>query len=254
MLFETRFREDRAGGRSRATARQNIRRVRGGRARRLPWIRGVRCPGPFSAFDFQTQGAPSLFWRRLGRVVRQAIPCGSRRESPLQPEDSTVHQAAGNRSRFGSVTSAAKKPIQRARAIAAVNRCATQKASPTKTEKASPPKPKPTCKKKPPAFRGRPSWGGTGSLLLLGLSRSWRGGGAGRSKLLQVILQETDFNATTGNALRLRFRIRGAAGNWCVAHADEVNAIDRNVMVEDEIADHRLGHLLRVGDCDLSVA
>src|SRR6202011_819733 len=87
--------------------------------------------------------------------------------------------------------------------------------------------------------------------LLLLIDRGGRGSVVG-GELLQVVLQEADFNAASADALGLRGFIRGGSGR--IAHSDQVDAIDRDLMVEDEIANHRLGHLLRVGDCGLSLA
>src|SRR5450755_4485061 len=67
-----------------------------------------------------------------------------------------------------------------------------------------------------------------------------RGSGVG-GELFQVVLQEADFDAASANALGLRSIIRRC---WSVAHANEVDAIDGNLVVEDEVAHDRLGHLL----------
>ena len=72
----------------------------------------------------------------------------------------------------------------------------------------------------------------------------------GRSELLQVILQEADFNAATGDALGLCFTRR----DWGIAHADQINPVDGNVVVQRQVADDRLSHLLRSRDGHLSVA
>src|SRR5215475_2538696 len=61
-------------------------------------------------------------------------------------------------------------------------------------------------------------------------------------ELLQVVLQQADFDAASADALRFRSVIGGSRG---VAHAYQVNAEDRDVMVQNQVADHRLGHLLR---------
>src|SRR5450759_3579481 len=78
-----------------------------------------------------------------------------------------------------------------------------------------------------------------------------RGSGVG-GELLQVVLQEADFDAASADTLGLRSFIGGRCG--CIAHANEIDAIDGNLVVEDEITHDRLGHLLRVGDCGLTLA
>src|SRR5450756_163112 len=95
---------------------------------------------------------------------------------------------------------------------------------------------------------------GTASLLLLWLLLLWLiRSRAGGSKLLQVVLQEADFDAAPGHALGFGFALGGRRRNRCIAHADQVNPIDRDVVVQRQIADYRLRHLLRVGNRDLSV-
>jgi 4-hydroxymandelate oxidase len=73
-----------------------------------------------------------------------------------------------------------------------------------------------------------------------------------RSQLLQIVLQEADFDTATGDALT-GFASPAGGLRRSVAHADEVNPVDRNLMVENQVADNRLGHLLRVRDRRLSV-
>src|SRR2546423_4828690 len=75
---------------------------------------------------------------------------------------------------------------------------------------------------------------------------------AGRSELLKVILQQADFYTAAAHALWL-FRLIGI-GHRSVAHAYEINAIHGNLMVEHQVTHHRLGHLLRSGDCVLALA
>ena len=72
-----------------------------------------------------------------------------------------------------------------------------------------------------------------------------------RRELLQVILQQADFDAAAVDVLGLRSIIRRRGG---VAHADKVDAVDRNVVVEHQVAHHGLGHLLRGRDGDLALA
>src|ERR1039458_5464523 len=106
-----------------------------------------------------------------------------------------------------------------------------------------------TCEKSLPL--SREAFQGKVLLLLLLLILSRRRGGARRSKLLQVVLQEADFNAATRDALWLG--IAGRSRRRCITHADEINPVDRNVVVQRQIADDRLGHLLRVGNRHLSM-
>src|ERR1700722_1013800 len=70
-------------------------------------------------------------------------------------------------------------------------------------------------------------------------------------ELFQIILQQADFHAATVGVLRLVGFIRSGGS---VAHADQVDAINGDLVVKDEIAHHRLGHLLRVLDRDLALA
>src|SRR5580700_3063857 len=89
-------------------------------------------------------------------------------------------------------------------------------------------------------FRGR---------LLLVLSRSRRGAGC---QLIQVVLQEADLHAAAVRALGLAIASRGLRRS--IAHADEVDAVDRDVMIGDQVANHGLGHLLRALDRGLTLA
>src|SRR5438445_6725299 len=91
-------------------------------------------------------------------------------------------------------------------------------------------------------------------LFLLGSCRG-RGGrssGAG-SQLLEVVLQQADFNATAAHALRLG-AFFGSRLDRSVAHAEHVNPVNRNFVVLDEVTDHRIGHLARSGNRSLSFA
>src|SRR5208282_4227470 len=89
-------------------------------------------------------------------------------------------------------------------------------------------------------------------LLQLLLLRGAGGRGSGvAGELLQIVLQQADFNTAAADALGLRGLIRG---DGRVAHADEVDAVDRNLVGEHEVAHDRLGNLLRVGDGSLSLA
>src|ERR1700722_7347609 len=80
------------------------------------------------------------------------------------------------------------------------------------------------------------------------------GAGGGRSgvvgELLQVVLQQADFDAATADVLGAG--VVGRRGR--IAHADEIDAIDRNLVGENEIAHNRLSHFLRAGDGSLSLA
>src|SRR5215470_14888415 len=67
--------------------------------------------------------------------------------------------------------------------------------------------------------------------LLIG-RRRW---GAG-SQLIQVVLQEADFNASAGGPLRLRITRVGGLRRG-IAHTDEIDAVDRDVVVQNEITD-----------------
>src|SRR5204863_8928385 len=61
-----------------------------------------------------------------------------------------------------------------------------------------------------------------------------------------------DFDAPTGDSL-LRLGVGRGGLHRGVAHADEIDPVDRNLVVEYQVADNRLGHLLRVADGSLSV-
>ena len=93
------------------------------------------------------------------------------------------------------------------------------------------------------------------ALLLLGrrllLSRRSCRRGVGR-QLLQIVLQEADFNTTASGALRLGLASRCGLCRG-ITHTDEVNAINRNVMIQHQVPHYRLGHFLRVGDGGLTV-
>jgi len=81
--------------------------------------------------------------------------------------------------------------------------------------------------------------------------------------LLLLRLVAVDVVVVEASCSRLFFRRltstrpRRCAWSWrrqsqsAHCHADEVNPINRNVVVQRQIADHRLGHLLRAGDCHL---
>src|SRR5581483_4519081 len=89
-------------------------------------------------------------------------------------------------------------------------------------------------------------------------SRGARRSEAGRSRaragvrrqLLQIILQQADFDPAAGDALRLRALFGRRDGS--IAHADDVDAVDRNLMVKHQVADHRVRHLLRILDGGLA--
>src|SRR5579863_6761933 len=83
--------------------------------------------------------------------------------------------------------------------------------------------------------------------LLLLIGRGDRRSGVG-GELLEVVLQQADFDAATADMLAVVIRSRG------IAHADEIDAVDRDLMVEHEVANHRLGHFLRGGDGGLTLA
>src|SRR5258708_17043186 len=79
-------------------------------------------------------------------------------------------------------------------------------------------------------------------------------GGLGTGLLRQVsyaVLQHADFDASAADALCSR-----AVGRLhrSVAHSDRVDAEERNVMIDDQVTDYALRHILRVGDCSLSFA
>src|SRR5581483_8427641 len=87
-----------------------------------------------------------------------------------------------------------------------------------------------------------------GLLLRIGAHR----GRAVAGKLLEIVLQKADLDAAAREALGLRILIAGRKRG--IAHSDEVDAIDRDVMVEHEVADNGLGHLLRSRDGSLALA
>jgi len=86
--------------------------------------------------------------------------------------------------------------------------------------------------------------------LLLLIDAGCRGSGVA-GELLKVVLQQADFYTAPTHALGLSVCCLIGVGSWGIAHAYEVDAIDRDVMGENQIAHDRLGHLLRVGDCSL---
>ena len=76
--------------------------------------------------------------------------------------------------------------------------------------------------------------------------RGWR---RADRQLLQVVLQQADFHAAAGGVFRLSFfRDRS------VAHAYHIDAVDRNLMIEHQVADDRVGHLLRSSNRRLAAA
>src|SRR5579864_6819375 len=104
-------------------------------------------------------------------------------------------------------------------------------------------------------FGGRDFWARRpGVPKLLRLLRLVAGHGRSAAiagQLLEVILQQADFDAAAVDALGLRSIIRRDRG---VAHADEIDAVDRDLMRQHQVANYGLGHLLRGGDCGLAFA
>src|SRR5215470_10438122 len=115
-------------------------------------------------------------------------------------------------------------------------------------------------REKPSLARGLPG-GGTGLdalgpettelILLWLLLLIGHGGSSIGRELLQVVLQQADFDAASAHALLLRSVI---GGNRRVAHADQIDPVDRDVMIQNQVADDRLGHLLRGGNGGLTLA
>src|SRR5215831_11896879 len=89
---------------------------------------------------------------------------------------------------------------------------------------------------KPSLARGLPG-GGTGldalgpettGLILLWLLLIGHGGSGVGRELLQVVLQQADFDTPSAHALLLRSVI---GRNRRIAHADQIDPVDRNVMI-----------------------
>src|SRR5579872_932496 len=78
-------------------------------------------------------------------------------------------------------------------------------------------------------------------LLLLLILHRLRAGTLG--KIAYVVVQQADVDASTMDAGRRAAIFRSNHG---VSHTNGVNAIDRNVMFDYQIAHHGLGHCLRV--------
>src|SRR5581483_1354319 len=77
-------------------------------------------------------------------------------------------------------------------------------------------------------------------------------GGAVRRELLEVVLQQADFNAAAAHALRLLAVLSSLRRG--IAHAENVDPVDRNLVVLDQVTNHSIGHLARSRDRGLSVA
>src|SRR4051794_15871985 len=86
--------------------------------------------------------------------------------------------------------------------------------------------------------------------LLLRVGAHRRSAVAG--ELFEIVLQQADLDASAGEALGLRILVRRRQRG--IAHSYEVDAIDRDVMVENQVADDGFGHLLRSRDGSLSFA
>jgi hypothetical protein len=73
-----------------------------------------------------------------------------------------------------------------------------------------------------------------------------------RRQLLQIVLQEADFYASSTNTNGFPVLVVG----WrrSVAHGDEIDPVDRNLIIKHHVADDRFSHLLRIRDCGLAFA
>src|SRR5882724_8067385 len=86
--------------------------------------------------------------------------------------------------------------------------------------------------------------------VLLGLWLIRRcGRGCASGDLVQVVLEQADFDAAAADADRLSVGVILRR----IAHSDHEYPVDRNLMIQNEIANNSIGHLLRVADGGLSV-
>src|SRR5215470_15635852 len=71
-----------------------------------------------------------------------------------------------------------------------------------------------------------------------------------RSRIAQAILHQVDLHASAGGAMHLAI----PCGQRCIAHADGVDAVYRDVMVQHQVTDYHLRHVARTGDSGAAVA
>src|SRR5579863_492408 len=92
-------------------------------------------------------------------------------------------------------------------------------------------------------FRGRAS--GFGSRRPVNLLRC---------QLFQIVLQQADFDPAAAHTLGLCALVVCGGRKRSIAHAENVDPVNRNLVVLNQVADHSVGHLARSGDRSLSLA
>ena len=68
------------------------------------------------------------------------------------------------------------------------------------------------------------------------------------SRTHEIVLKQADFDASAAATLGARI------GGGCVAQTQNMNAVERDLVVENEVAHDGIGHLLRIGDSGLTVS